>query len=292
MEREYWQMLSALLKELDKRGADWLFADRHVLEVYFWAVLHDRAMCWGVESRNWPTDLCPKCLPSQSTLSRRMRSAEVQQLMTEMENAWLAMLGVGTALIRMIDGKPLPISGVTKDGDARYGRGAGGMQKGYKFYAVWGGGPLPLAWGLAPMNKSEKTMARQLIPTLPGGGYLLGDPEYDSNALYDLSAAANHQLLVPKRKKHGGLGHGRHSPYRLRSIALMKQRFGKELYRFRRQIERDFGNLTSFGGGLTCLPAWVRRFTRVRNWLNAKLLINAARWIANHTVAKTSIALA
>jgi len=30
------------------------------------------------------------------------------------------------------------------------------------------------------MNVSEKTMARRLIPTLPGGGYLLGDAEYDA----------------------------------------------------------------------------------------------------------------
>ena len=46
--------------------------------------------------------------------------------------------------------------------------------------------------------------------------------------------------------------------------------------------ERDFGNLVSFGGGLACLPAWVRRFPRVRNWTNAKLLVNAARWFRNH----------
>ncbi len=62
----------------------------------------------------------------------------------------------------------------------------------------------------------------------------------------------------------------------------MKTEFGKKLYRFRRQIERDFGNLFSFGGGLTRLPPWVRRFPRVRNWVNAKLLINAARWFRNH----------
>jgi hypothetical protein len=30
------------------------------------------------------------------------------------------------------------------------------------------------------------------------------------------------------------------------------------------------------------LPPWVRRFPRVRNWVNAKLLINAARWFRNH----------
>jgi len=211
-----------------------------------------------------------------------MRRSDAEQLMTEIEHTWVAMAGVCQFLIRMIDGKPLAVSGVTKDKDAGYGRGAGGMQKGYKLHAVWATGPLPVAWGLAPMNRSEKTMARQLIPSLPGGGYLLADAEFDCNALYDLAHDAGHQLIAPKRQKKHGLGHRPQSPYRLRSIELMKHRFGKTLYRFRRQIERDFGNLVSFGGGLTCLPAWARRFTRVRNWVQAKLLVNAARWFRNH----------
>lgn len=62
--------------------------------------------------------------------------------------------------------------------------------------------------------------------------------------------------------------------YRLHSIELMKRPFGKTLHRFRRQIERDFGNLVSFGGGLACLPPWVRRITRVRNWVHAKILVS------------------
>ena len=213
-----------------------------------------------------------------------MRKDRTQQLMLEIEQTWLALTAASWWLLRMIDGKPLVVSGVTKDKDAGYGRGAGGMQKGYKLHAVWSSGPLPLAWGLAPMNVSEKRMARQLIPALPGGGYLLGDAEYDSNALYDLAHQAGHQLLAPKRQKHRGVGHRLQSPHRLRSIELMKQSFGKRLHVFRRQIEREFGTLTSFGGGLLCLPAWVRRFPRVRNWVHAKLLINAARWFRNHPV--------
>jgi Transposase DDE domain len=282
MERELWTLLYDMARKLDKQWGDWKFSASDILAAYFWAVVNDRPMCWATDKANWPTELCPSCLPSQSTLSRRMRRADAQQLMTGIEQSWLAVAGVVHCLIRVIDGKPLAVSGVTKDADAAYGRGAGGMQKGYKLHAVWTTGPLPLAWGLAGMNTSEKTMARHLIPDLPGGGYLLGDPEYDSNALYDLAAAADYQLLAPKRQKKHGVGHHPQSPKRLRSIHLMTTKFGKSLYRFRRQIERDFGNLTSFGGGLTCLPPWARRFTRVRNWVQAKLLINAARWFRNH----------
>src|SRR5437016_1851463 len=89
----------------------------------------------------------------------------------------------------------------------------------------------PMCWAV------EETMARRLIPDLPGSGYLLGDPIYDSNVLFDLAHAADHQLLTPKRRKNSGLGHHRQSPYRLRCIELMQHRFGKALYRFRRQIE-------------------------------------------------------
>ena len=286
MERELWLLLYDISTKLDKPWGRWKYSTAEIVVVYFWCALHDRPMVWGVDKINWPDDLCPRRLPPQSTFSRRMRRADAKQLMTEIEQTWLALAGVGQMLIRMIDGKPLGVSGVSKDQDAGYGRGAGGMQKGYKLYAVWGTGPLPLAWRLAPMNHSEKTMARTLIPMLPGGGYLLGDAEYDCNALYDLAHDNGHQLLAPKRQKHRGLGHRRQSPYRLRSIELMKHPFGKSLFRFRRQIERDFGNLVSFGGGLICLPAWVRRFPRVCNWVQAKLLINAARWFRNHPEVK------
>ena len=278
MERELWTLLYTMAVKLDNPLGSWKYSTCEIVVVYFWSVVNDRPMCWSVRKANWPPDLCPFRLPPQSTLSRRMRRSDAEQLMTKIEETFLGLAGVSQLLIRMIDGKPLAVSGVTKDKDAGYGRGAGGMQKGYKFYAVWATGPLPLAWALAPMNRSEKTIARLLIPTLPGEGYLLGDPEYDCTALYDLAYEAGHQLLAPKRQKNSGLGHRRQSPNRLRSIELMKRPFGKALYRFRRQIERNFGNLVSFGGGLTCLPAWVRRFTRVRNWVQAKLLVNAARW--------------
>jgi len=53
---------------------------------------------------------------------------------------------------------------------------------------------------------------------------------------------------------------------------------GYEKFRQQRtQIERNFGNWTSFGGGLSPLPSWVRRLDRVRLWIQAKLLINAQR---------------
>jgi hypothetical protein len=192
----------------------------------------------------------------------------------------------------MIDAKALPVSEVSRDPDMGKGRGVSGFQQGYKFYAIWNGGPIPWAWGLAPMNASEKTMARHLIPTLPGGGYLLGDPEYDANPLYDLAAEAGFQLVAKKRRDRGrgGLGHRRQSPGRLRSIDLLKTKFGRALYDQRNAIECRFGTLTSTGGGLAPLPAWVRRFHRVRHWLQAKILAAGARWLILNEPQKLAFA--
>jgi hypothetical protein len=282
MERELWTSVYRIMQLLDKPWGHWKYSSSDILAVYFWAVVHDRPMCWATTAGNWPQDIRPQAFPCQSTLSRRMRRADAQQLMTQVETTWLGVVGVNLWWMHIIDAKGLPVAGVSKDQDVRYGRCAGGMATGYKFFAVWGHGPLPLAWALAPMNMSEKTMARELIPSLPGSGYLLGDAEYDANRLYDLANNADYQLLARKRKPRGGagtgLGHRRQSPCRLRSIEILKTRFGKQLFRFRRQIERDFGGLTCFGGGLSPLPAWVRRFPRVRNWVQAKLLVNAVRW--------------
>ena len=76
-----------------------------------------------------------------------------------------------------------------------------------------------------------------------------------------------------------GLGHRRQVPARERSMALLEgpSEFGSCLFANRRQIETRFGNLCSFGGGLTCLPPWVRTLPRVRLYVTAKILIRAVR---------------
>jgi hypothetical protein len=277
MERELWMALYRLAMALGSRFGSWKFSAADIVVVYFWAVVHDRPMTWALGQENWPADLRPRCLPSQSTFSKRMRRPETQELMLKIEHTLLAALGVGRMLLCVIDGKPLTVSGVSKDPDARFGRGAGHKAKGYKLHAVWANGPLPLAWAITGMNASEKTVARDLLSTLPGGGYVLGDGEFDSNPLYDAAHESGYQLVVRKRRGKK-LGHRRQSPHRLRSIDLLNSEFGRSLYDQRGEIERSFGAMVSFGGGLICLPPWARRITRVRNWVHTKLLINALRW--------------
>lgn len=281
MERELWKALYALAEQLDKPWGCWRYSTAEIVAVYFWAVLHDRPTTWAAQPEEWPDDLRPLRLPPQSTLSRRLRQIETVNLMTIVEQYLLALLAVGQCLVRVIDGKALAVSAVSKDPDVGYGRGAGTHQKGYKLHAIWSEGPMPLAWALTAMNASEKTIARSLISGLPGGGYLLGDVQYDVGYLFDLAADEGFQLVTKKTaaRSRGQLGHRRQSAARLRSIELLKTPFGRTLYHQRNKIESHFGTLTCVGGGLGPLPAWVRRFQRVRNWVQAKIILAGIRWM-------------
>lgn len=276
MERELWIGLKNLASALDGEVPRGLYRTSEIVSVYWWAVIHDRPVVWAVNACNWPRDLKSIWLPSQSTMSRRLRQACVIALLQQVEAHFMALHCVRCCWVHCIDGKPLVVGGNSKDRDATFGRGAGSVQRGYKLHAIWGDAPLPLAWMLCPLNRSEKTVSRELIPRASGVGYLLGDGEYDCNALYELAAQAGFQLLARKRKG-AKLGHRRQSQHRIRSIQLLQKPFGAALYKKRNAIEQNFGNCTSFGGGLAPLPAWVRTMPRVLPWVYSKLLINAAR---------------
>ena len=147
---------------------------------------------------------------------------------------------------------------------------------------VFSGNPMPDAFAITPLNVCEKQMAARLIGRCGGGGYLLGDAHYDASWLFDYCAHYDHQLVFPRAKPNTALGHHYVSPHRLRAIEMLEppgriNGFGARLYDQRTGIERDFSGLVCFGGGLTTLPPWIRRIWRVRPWVTAKLLINAAR---------------
>lgn len=279
MERELWPSLYRLLQQTGKD-----FHQKYVqyqpwvlVAVMLWAALHDRPLSWACQRRHWSTTtLRPARLPSGSTLSRRLDGVAVGLFWRALEQR-LRDQGP-PALVAFVDGKPLPVGGNSKDPDTRFGRGAGCVAKGYKLHAIWSTRPLPEAWDVTPLNANEKALAQDLIGQLEYGGYLLGDGNYDASYVYDAAYARGYQLVAPFRKAENP-GSGKHyqSPHRLRSIALLQSDYGKALYRARTAIERSYGNATSFGGGLSPLPAWVRGLPRVRTWVWAKLLINAVR---------------
>jgi hypothetical protein len=277
MERELWDAFCHLAKLFCNGLPRGLYSDDEIVAVYVWAVVHDRPVSWACDPANWTGRLLRWKLPSQPTMSRRLRGGAVAQLLELVESFLVFLSGVWRHWIRVIDAKALPVGGPSRDPDAQWGRGACSVQHGYKFHAIWGFGPLPVAWGLASLHVSEQRMARLLIAGLPSEGYLLGDSQFDSNQLYDVAAENGYQLLTPRQKPGTHLGHRRHSEHRLRAVGLLASPFGKELYQGRIHIEHCFAHLTTFVGGLGPLPFWVRRFHRVRLWVQTKLLLNAIR---------------
>ena len=147
---------------------------------------------------------------------------------------------------------------------------------------------MPEAFLITPLNEAESSVAREMIPMLKGGGYIVGDANYDDNSLYELAAAHNHRFVAPRRRPGGGIcPKTRFHPHRIRAMeSLERMPFHQPIERMlvdaRRRVETVFGNLTSFYAGLTHLPPWVRGLRRVRQYTHAKLLINAARIRANH----------
>jgi hypothetical protein len=277
MERELWWALYKVAEDCDA-SPYWervKFFDHEIVGVFLWAVVHDRPVSWACDPSNWPKGLWKGKLPSQSTLSRRLRTTEVQRLLSQMEGQYAALERPGFVLL--VDGKPLVVGTYSKDHDSAWGRAGRGYAKGYKLHAIYGRGVVPLAWDVAPLNVSEPEVAARCVSHLErGGGYLLGDKAFDSNPLHDVASSRGYQLVAERKRPSTGLGHRRHSPSRLRCIDLLRTEFGQDLYRCRDDVERKFGWLTTHAGGLAPLPAWIRRSHRVRLWVQGKLLTHAA----------------
>jgi hypothetical protein len=300
MEGELWAALYPLVRAEDKRRGRRkrvVYGDAIILSVALWAILHDRPISWACRRRNWGRSPPWLTLPAPGTMSTRLRTLSVQLLL---ERVFMRLLGVtavgGFCLGRRIDSKPMPVGGFSKDRDARRGYATGGTCRGYKLFGCWGASPIvPEALVLGPMSESDQEGAMRLIDRVgslhggagAAGGYLLMDSTHDTNPLHDYAAAHGFQAVTPRKAPGAGLGHRGHSPHRLRSIELLEgpaelNRFGRSLYARRGQIERDFGNAGSFGGGLQPLPNFVRRPRRVALWVIGKLIINGMRVCQKH----------
>jgi hypothetical protein len=282
VEGQLWSLIVAVLATIDKRRkrASQEFSDEEIVKVFYWSVIHDRPVSWACQRRNWPLHLRRRPLPSNTTMSRRLRSASVVALLDALERRVNAPRQ--PYLYWMIDGKPLAISGCSKDRQAGYGRAARCKAKGYKIHAIITADGSLANWRIAPMNKDERVMAERLLKTTDLAGYITADANYDSNKIHKIcDARGNRQFVSPRRYGTGRkVGHRAQSPGRLRSIALLENpepRFGRQLLKDRAAIERHFGNATNWGGGLTHLPPWARTHRRVRRWVQAKLAINGLR---------------
>jgi len=278
MEHQLWLSIVAVLASLNKprKATAFVFSDEAIVKVYYWSVIHDRPVSWACQPQHWPPYHRCQELPSPSTMSRRLRTQSVGTLLSALEQRVVAPAQPG--LFWMIDGKPLPISGCSKDRQAGYGRAANGKAKGYKIHAIVDAAGAIAAWRVAPMNLDERVMAERLLRIAPIQGYVVGDANYDANPVHRVCGTRD-QLQLVTRRRYGpdhGTGHRQQTAGRLRAIALTENpypEFANQLLRDRNQIERHFAHATNWGGGLTCLPPWARTHRRVQRWVQAKLVL-------------------
>ena len=254
------------------------FNDKIVVLVLIWAVLHDRAVRWACQEENWPKDHCFP-LPSVTTMSRRLRTVGVLQLLERVLRL-LSEQSDHQHLVKSIDSKPLRVGYYSQDRDAKKGRAGGGKARGYKLHALTCNG-IVTHWMLSGMNENDQVPAYRLLEHLKGSGYVAADNGYDANKLHQKAQDCQHQLVAPPRQSnHNVRDLRRNCPARLRSLDLcdsplfacgQSSVFGKGILKERVKIERLFSQLCF--DGLDAPPPWVRTPHRVAQWTAVKLLI-------------------
>ncbi len=268
-----YQTLRRIDRALPRAGRKCRYTDMQIVAMYLWTVLHDRPLSWAVQRANYGRGFRPRRLPSYSQFKRRLTTVRVNLLLSGV-NAALARADEPTAVM-FVDGKALPVGPDSTDPDARPGRASGGFARGYKLHALVTRDGRFVDFSVTALNVCEKNEAHSLLQRAPLGALVLGDGYYDDAKLYE-TALARGTLFLAKPRRNAGQGHRR--PSTARCLSLRLWRHGQPpLYELRREIERYFGQLTCFGGGLSPLPAWVRRLPRVTRWITAKLIIYHAR---------------
>jgi len=262
------------------------FSDTVIVAVLVWAVLHDRPIFWACQQINWPGDR-PWLLqfPSPATMSRRLRTYGIHLLLEQLASFLRDQFP--KHLLKIVDAKPLPVGGATKDRDARRGYAINGFAKGYKIHALFDAGGILEAWRLEPMNRGESLVGAQLLREHPGAGYVVADSNYDTRRFYQAAGRAGWQAIVRPKYPHAQSRYRlAQNPFRARGLELAANplwplgqvaSFGQDLLELRDIVERRFAAWTNFGGGLAPLPNWVRTPHRVVVWIHAKIILAMAR---------------
>lgn len=285
MERDVFRFFASVLRSLGRRrpSGRHRYTDAGILEVYLWATLNAKPVVWACDARNWPKGLRRGPLPSQSQVSRRLRSDQVRTLLARLSHACIQSArdqDRPQSNTCIIDGKAITIPLHSADAQAGRGRGVGHIALGYKMHTVVNEHGELVTMRLASLNVDEREMARRIVPTLPKQyTLLLGDSFYDSNPLHGACADAGVQLLAPRRVAGGRTGSRPQHPFRLLAIEVFEAHAHphlREVHRRRYVIEHFFAWLTTASGGLQP-PIWIRGYATTHRWITAKLSIAHAR---------------
>lgn len=281
MKRDDWKRIEACVRGLAPRPASdrFEFSDADIVLTFLWGCYFEKPVRWSCRRHNWPV-YHTRPIPGESTMSRRLRTPSVLALF-EAARVVLEAADPG-GLVRVIDGKILPIASHSRDPDAGFG-GPRGRRRGYEMHSICTLSGQRNAWDVRSLSVDERVVARDLVAQAAYPGYLLGDSNYHSEPLAQVCDRHGVQLAAPRKQPGRGLGHCPLGTNRRRALEITEFNvtpFAADLFKQRRTIETMHANLASSGSGLHGLPAWVRRLHRVRPWVAGKLLLDAARRVA------------
>jgi hypothetical protein len=286
LERQQWQAVLSAVKRAARRlpkpkrrprFADWL-----VVSLFMWAVWHDRCLSWACDRTHYGALFRPRKLPSVSQFTRRIKTARCDQIL-RWAHEELAEVHLASP-VSYFDGKPLLVSPVSKDRDARRGRVSGGWGKGYKLHA-WATeeGRIPL-FSVTPLHVGECPVAEALCALLPPLGpcsVVLADTNYDDRDLHKRINARGGALLSPIKGQDKYPATQPRHPVTLRQMGPGRRELlgawaqtpglARFVLKGRARVENIFSRVTF--AGLGHLPPFVRGMRRVTRWTGGKLIL-------------------
>jgi hypothetical protein len=296
MDRELWRLLYRAIQRAAKK-VGWrggqrapLFSNRLIVAMYFWAAWHGRPLSWACRPSSYGGLFRPRKLPSVSQFTRRIKSRDCQRIL-ELIHDQFARNGLPCPMVYM-DGKPLLVSPVSKDRDAKRGRICGGFAKGYKLHALVSENRRIVVWSVMGLNVDEKTVAREVLlthlPPMTSDSLILADSHYDSAPLHKDTIEPLGLCLLNSLAGQHHVREGGRQPRRLRQMGRSRSELVQTweqhpdltrfVFKYRNEIDRAFGVPCCTGGGLgTALPPWVRTLARVRRWVGVIIIIYNAR---------------
>mgnify|MGYP002783711474 CR=1 FL=1 len=253
------------------------FTHARVARAFLWTVLCDRPLAWlDTTSGRLPSLFTgPRAFPTSSTVSRRLRDPLLHWLLEDL--LYGLRFSAAEPDYFVLDSKALPVSPYSKDAHATTGHGRCETQRGYKLHLLTDNRQRVWSWQVLPMHVDEVDALRLLLSRVADrrgarmSGVILTDTGY---ALASREFADAHGFTLV-------------CPFDRNARDPVEARWQKGDHVRRDSIERFFGNLSTFGGGLQGLPSWVRTLHRVRLWVLGKLIINAARLQLLRTPGRT-----
>src|SRR5688572_827449 len=280
---ELYHELSPATGRRPRRG---VHSDQLVVFLFLLACVMGRSTRFVLQRRNlpvWLRAVLPDPLPSTSCMSRRLRTTRAAALIATLDQRFRTRLPRhdDDDVVKVLDGKPLTVSAVSRDPDVTRGKVRDGWALGYKVHVLIDAATRAVdLFEVTTLSAGESTVAqsmlRQASEPVVRDALVLADANYDSNDLYTLVDDLGGRLRAPRRKPGTGLGHATHQhPHRLQAIEHLEgdPERRRLCCRHRMVVEQTLGHLTNLPCGLSPLPNFVRRLHRVRLWVSVKVLL-------------------